>query len=106
AYILSSLRLQRERGLKFMDVRRDVQDAYNERLQARMQGTVWNSGCTSWYQTSSGKNTTLWPGFTIEFRAKTRRVRPSDYELVPRDARAPQRRSSRVSQGAPATAST
>ena len=37
-------------------------------MQARMRGTVWASGCRSWYQDARGKNTTLWPGFTFVFR--------------------------------------
>ena len=40
------------------------------------------AGCTSWYLTRSGKNTTLWPGFTFEFRLRTRRFDPDDYELA------------------------
>ena len=32
--------------------------------------------------TKSGKNTTLWPGFTFEFRAKTSTFNPKDYEAL------------------------
>ena len=42
-------------------------------------------GCKSWYQNASGKNTTLWPGFTVEFAARTRRFVAADY-LVERRA--------------------
>ena len=27
-----------------------------------------NGGCASWYLDKHGNNTTLWPGFTFEFR--------------------------------------
>ncbi len=35
------------------------------------------------YRTASGKNTTLWPGFTFEFRLRTRRFDAERYDLVP-----------------------
>ena len=37
----------------------------------------------SWYLTRSGKNTTIWPGFTFEFRLRTRRFDEDAYEQVP-----------------------
>ena len=50
-------------------------DAWNRRVQERMKRTVWNTGgCTSWYLDASGRNTTVWPGTTAEFRRATRRV--------------------------------
>jgi len=82
-YILGAVKTLRARGVKLMDVRRDVQDRYNQRLHQRLSRTVWSTGCVSWYQTTSGKNTTLWPGFTFEFRARTRHFDPAHYELVP-----------------------
>jgi cation diffusion facilitator CzcD-associated flavoprotein CzcO len=85
-YAMSAIEAMRARGLKLVDVRPDAQARYNERIHARLTKTVWNTGCTSWYRTKSGKNTTLWPGFTFEFRLRTRRFDPADYELVGEDA--------------------
>ncbi len=81
-YILSCVQAMRRGGLKLLGVRADAQARYNERLHARLRNTVWASGCSSWYQTSSGKITTLWPGFTFEFRLRTRRFDARDYDLV------------------------
>jgi hypothetical protein len=64
-----------------MSVRPEAQRAFNDTLQRMLAGTVWQSGCHSWYQTRRGKNTALWPGFTFDFRRRTRRVRESDYEF-------------------------
>jgi cation diffusion facilitator CzcD-associated flavoprotein CzcO len=56
---------------------------WNRRVQERMKRTVWNTGgCTSWYLDSSGRNTTIWPGTTREFRSATRAVNLSEYEVV------------------------
>lgn len=81
-YMMSMIRTLRRKRLRYVDVKDGVQAKFNRSLQSRMAGTVWQSGCNSWYQTSDGKNTTLWPGFTVEFRARTLRMRTRDYELV------------------------
>jgi cation diffusion facilitator CzcD-associated flavoprotein CzcO len=85
AYVLDAIRTIRARRLKYVDVRNDVEQRYNAGIQERLAGTVWNAGgCVSWYLTSSGKNTTLWPGFTFEFRHMLRKFDPENYLLVPR----------------------
>ena len=86
-YILSALQTMRAKNVKTLDVREGAQTLYNQRLHARLNQTVWSKGgCTSWYQTKSGKNTTLWPGFTFEYRLKTRKFDPRPYELIAKDA--------------------
>ncbi|MDI1450738.1 NAD(P)/FAD-dependent oxidoreductase [Polyangium sp. 6x1] len=83
AYVMSCIEAMRARRWKFVDVRPEAQAEENRKLQARFPRTVWSTGCVSWYQTRSGKNTTLWPGFTFEYRLKTRRFDPAPYEVVP-----------------------
>jgi len=80
-YIADCLRVLRKRNARTMNLRPDVQQEFNARLQQHMQHSVWTSGCHSWYQTQSGKVTALWPGFTFSFRHRTRRVRPHDYRF-------------------------
>ncbi|MBI5512244.1 MAG: NAD(P)/FAD-dependent oxidoreductase [Deltaproteobacteria bacterium] len=72
-YIVNALRAMRARRLRVVELRPEALEAYNTALQRRLAGTVWETGCRSWYRTRSGKNTTLWPGFTFEFWRKTRR---------------------------------
>jgi cation diffusion facilitator CzcD-associated flavoprotein CzcO len=86
AYILDAIQTMRRDGLRFVDVHADAQALYNRRLTERLARTVWNTGgCSSWYRTSNGKNTTLWPGFTFEFRLRTRRFDAERYERVPEE---------------------
>ena len=81
-YILDTLRALERRGATSVEVRKDVQDAYNADLQERMRGTVWTTGgCNSWYLDETGHNTTLWPGFSWELRLRTRRFDPSEHLL-------------------------
>ncbi|MEV8413699.1 NAD(P)/FAD-dependent oxidoreductase [Streptomyces niveus] len=58
-------------------------DAWNHRVQERMKRTVWSTGgCSSWYLDARGRNTTLWPGTTTEFRRATRAVDLGEYDVV------------------------
>ena len=82
-YIIECLKAMKKNDAKTMDVKQDVQDAFNVDIQAKLAKTIWQSGgCVSWYQTSTGKNTSLWPGFTFSFINKTKRVKEGDYEFI------------------------
>ena len=73
--------------LKYINVRQDVQDEYNDGIQKRMKYMVWG-GCDSWYLNPDGTNRSLYPGFAAEFVLRARNLNPSDYELVAPPARA------------------
>ncbi|MFI1969693.1 cyclohexanone monooxygenase [Streptomyces cinnamoneus] len=76
-------------GRAALDARPSATRAWNRRLQQRMTRTVWNTGCDSWYLDEHGRNTTVWPGSTGEFRKVTRRVDIAEYQVL----RAPRVRS-------------
>lgn len=66
-----------------LDARPQAVENWNDRVQERMKRTVWNTGgCTSWYLDARGRNTTIWPGTTSEFRGATRRVDLAEYEVL------------------------
>ncbi|MER5528960.1 NAD(P)/FAD-dependent oxidoreductase [Streptomyces sp. NPDC002677] len=70
-------------GRAALDARPAAVAAWNHKVQERMKRTVWNTGgCTSWYLDASGRNTTIWPGTTTEFRRATQRVDLAEYEVV------------------------
>ena len=81
-YVIGCLETLRRRGLKYMDVKSEVQNAFNVRIQAAASETVWRRGCTSWYQTVEGKQTNNWPGYTFSYRRLTRNPEVSDYECA------------------------
>jgi hypothetical protein len=68
--------------LKYVNVRSDVQGAYNAGIQRRMKHMVWSTGCKSWYLSPDGKNHSLYPGPAAEYAARARSFRPSDYEIA------------------------
>jgi cation diffusion facilitator CzcD-associated flavoprotein CzcO len=78
-YVLACLaRLGRDGGRR-IEVKKDVQRRFNGRLQRRLRNAIWSKGCTSWYLTAAGKNTTNWPGYSFMFRLRTRAPNWDDY---------------------------
>lgn len=64
----------------YLDVKEQVQKVYNDTLQNKFHGTVWESGCKSWYLDSKGKNTTLYPRLTLDFRRELKHFSVKDYD--------------------------
>ncbi len=82
AYIMRLLGHMRDRGAERLEVRADVQARYNEALQTKLGGSIWATGCKSWYQHKSGKITALWPGFTFSFWRRTRAFDAAQYDVA------------------------
>jgi cation diffusion facilitator CzcD-associated flavoprotein CzcO/acetyl esterase/lipase len=78
AYIADAVERLRRGGL--LSVRAEVQQAFDSEMQTRLSTSVWQTGCNNWYVDEHGRNTNNWPGFTLEYRRRTRRLDPSDYE--------------------------
>lgn len=67
-----------------IDLHRHEQDQFNRRIQKRMQKRVWVNDCSSWYKNESGKVVNNWPGSTIDYWLKCRRVSLDRYETISR----------------------
>src|SRR5699024_5610401 len=81
AYIEKILTHMKAKQATRLEVKQTVQDDFNEALQKRLQGSVWSTGCDSWYKHRNGKITALWPGFTFEFWLQAKNFRPSEYQI-------------------------
>jgi cation diffusion facilitator CzcD-associated flavoprotein CzcO len=80
-HVLHAIEALEREGARTIAVRADVEERFNRDVDARMQGTVWNSGCASWYVDATGRNSTLWPDWTWRFRRRAGRFDPAHYEL-------------------------
>jgi cation diffusion facilitator CzcD-associated flavoprotein CzcO len=80
-YAVQGVRRVLRDGLHSVEVRPAVQGAYNRKLQQKLQGTVWHTGCQSWYLDSRGRNLVIWPGFTFHYRHLTRRFDIDSYTV-------------------------
>ena len=83
-HVMSCLRRLARDQADTIEVREPVLRHYNRELQRRLRRAVWSEGgCRSWYLDADGVNRTLWPGFTFEYWARTRRARRSAYTVAP-----------------------
>jgi cation diffusion facilitator CzcD-associated flavoprotein CzcO len=81
-YVMEALQAMRSRDAAALEVRPDVQDAWNDMLQERLAGTVWDTGgCSSWYLDANGRDSVMWPDFTFNYRRRVRAFDPGDYRL-------------------------
>jgi len=78
SYILEAIRGLERRG-GWITVRAEVQEAFDREIQDRLSTSVWQAGCSNWYVDENGRDTNNWPGFTLEYRRRTRHLDPADY---------------------------
>ncbi|HEY2703235.1 MAG TPA: NAD(P)/FAD-dependent oxidoreductase [Candidatus Dormibacteraeota bacterium] len=85
SWVLGALREMTRRPGVSLDLRDSVQDAFGREVQERLRTSVWQSGCTSWYRTPSGRVVNNWPGLMSEYRRRTRRFDPAVYRVLAPD---------------------
>jgi cation diffusion facilitator CzcD-associated flavoprotein CzcO len=84
-HLVAAVRHLRVTGAAALEPSPAAQAAFVREVDRRMRGSVWTAGgCRSWYLDRTGRNSTLWPGFTPPFRRRLRTLRPEDYLLTPR----------------------
>jgi hypothetical protein len=81
-YILQCIKLVKDKGVDYLDVKPEAMTRFLGEMTQALQGTVWNSGCKSWYQTAEGINFAIWPKSTWRYWLATRRVDEADYRFV------------------------
>jgi cation diffusion facilitator CzcD-associated flavoprotein CzcO len=81
AHVMKVLGHMRSRGAETVEIRPEAQARYNADIDGRMKGTVWQTGCSSWYLDRTGRNATIWPDWTWQFRRRATELRTEDYAL-------------------------
>jgi hypothetical protein len=82
-HIMSCLRLLARDRADTIEVSEEALRRSKDRLQRRLRRAVWSEGgCTSWYLDADGIDRALWPGFSVEYWARTRRARRADYAVA------------------------
>jgi 4-hydroxyacetophenone monooxygenase len=81
-YILECLRLIHEGGHRALDIRKDVHDEFNDRVDAENRQMAWGwSDVNSWYKNDLGRVAQNWPFTLLEYWQRTRTPDPNEYEL-------------------------
>ncbi|MBF6330739.1 flavin-containing monooxygenase [Nocardia transvalensis] len=82
-YIAKCLRLMRKYRATRIEVRPEVERAFNDRLHARLSRSVWNSGgCDSWFLDHTGHNRQCWPGTGTSYWWATRTPKRRSFLLT------------------------
>lgn len=81
-YVLGCLEELLRSGQRALEVRRDVHDAFNERVDAQNQRMAWgHSKVNSWYKNDLGRVAQNWPFTLLEYWERTRRPDLDDYRV-------------------------
>ncbi|MCI5044330.1 MAG: NAD(P)/FAD-dependent oxidoreductase, partial [Aquisalinus sp.] len=84
--IIRLIETAKEQGTPTIEVTEEAQAVFNTDLQERLSKSVWQTGgCDSWYKTADGKNTTIWPGYTFDFRKQATSLPLSAFHLTAAD---------------------
>jgi 4-hydroxyacetophenone monooxygenase len=79
-YVMGCLRELLARGDAALEVRPEVHDAWNERVDAQNARMAWGaSDVSSWYKNAAGKVTQNWPFTLLEYWQRTLAPEPAEY---------------------------
>lgn len=83
-YILGCIRLLLAGGHRALEVRKDVHDEFNERVDAENRMMAWGrSDVNSWYKNEHGHVAQNWPFTLLEYWQRTLQPDPEEFELLP-----------------------
>ncbi len=103
-YIIQALQILAEGEYDAVDVRKDVHDAYNDRVDAQNAKMVWaHQGVNSWYKNKHGRVFASIPWRMVDYWNWTRKFEPGDYNWQRAKYRTADQELDRFKSGSPAT---
>ena len=82
-HILGCVKMLLAGNYRALDVRKDVHDEFNERVDAENRAMAWGaSDVNSWYKNEHGHVAQNWPFTLLEYWQRTLAPNPDDYELI------------------------
>jgi 4-hydroxyacetophenone monooxygenase len=82
-YVVEALRLMLDKGAKAIEVKADVHDAFNARVDEANARMAWGvEGVSSWYKNAKGRVSQNWPFPLVDYWEATRSPNVSDFELT------------------------
>jgi cation diffusion facilitator CzcD-associated flavoprotein CzcO len=80
-HVIAALREMDRAGTGRIEVRPEAATRFDRELRAALAGTVWHSGCTSWYVDENGNDPSQWPWLWSSYRRRTAQLEPGAYRL-------------------------
>lgn len=79
-HIVGVIKLAQSNGYDAVEPTASAQQRFLTRIERMMRGTVWVAGgCESWYLDETGRNSSIWPGFTFSYAQAASKVTVKDY---------------------------
>ena len=66
---------------KSVEVKKSIINTYFNEIQSRLENMIWSKIENSWYTSSTGQIPNNWPGRTMEYSKRTRKVNWSDFVI-------------------------
>jgi len=81
-YVVEALRLMVDKGASVLEVKPQVHDAFNARVDAANAKMAWGcDGVSSWYKNAKGRVSQNWPFPLVEYWEATREPNPDDFVI-------------------------
>jgi cation diffusion facilitator CzcD-associated flavoprotein CzcO len=81
-HVIAALRELEARRARTIELRREAAEAFDRELKAALKGTVWHTGCTSWYLDENGNDPNQWPHMWSTYRRRAAKLPPGVYEVA------------------------
>ena len=82
AHVIDAIRTLDRATARTIEVRSEAAQAFDRELREALVGTVWQTGCDSWYVDDAGNNPNNWPWLWATYKRRTARVDPAAYQLA------------------------
>jgi len=82
AHVIAAIDALERTGSDRIEVTRERADGFDREIRAALAGTVWHTGCTSWYVDENGNDPSQWPWLWSTYRRRTSVLDPGAYELA------------------------
>lgn len=81
-HVIAALRRLEQARAATIELRPRAAETFDRELREALAGTVWQTGCTSWYVDEQGNNPNNWPWTQTAYRRRAARIDPAAYELA------------------------
>jgi len=80
-YIVQCITHLEKNNNKVLEIKSSAISKYYEEIQARLKKMIWSKIDHSWYQSPNGNIPNNWPGRTMEYTRRTKKVVFDDYNI-------------------------
>ena len=81
-HAIGAIRELEQSSARTIELRPEAAAAFDRELREALAGTVWHTGCTSWYVDEHGNNPNQWPWLWTTYRRRTAGIDAAAYQLA------------------------